>query len=127
MKEQSASGILSATIEKVRDLVDVNTIIGEPIKVDSEITIIPISRVTYGFASGGSDFPSKSNAELFGGGGGAGVTINPIAFLVVNKGEVTIKHILSNDNAAERAVSMMPDMIDKITGAVEKLKKQSTE
>lgn len=127
MKEQSASGILSATIEKVRDLVDVNTIIGEPIKVDSEITIIPISRVTYGFASGGSDFPSKSNAELFGGGGGAGVTINPIAFLVVNKGEVTIKHILSNDNAAERAVSMMPDMIDKITGAVEKLKKQPTE
>ncbi|MBQ6164029.1 MAG: GerW family sporulation protein [Clostridia bacterium] len=127
MKEQSASGILSATIEKVRELVDVNTIVGEPLKIDTEITIIPISRVTYGFASGGSDFPSKSNAELFGGGGGAGVTITPIAFLVVNKGDVTIKHILSNDNAAERAVSMMPDMIDKITGAVEKLKKQPAE
>ncbi len=127
MKEQSASGLLSATIEKVRDLVDVNTIVGEPMKIDSEITIIPISRVTYGFASGGSDFPSKSNAELFGGGGGAGVTISPIAFLVVNNGEVTIKHILSNDNAAERAVSMMPDMIDKITGAVAKLKKEPQE
>ena len=123
MKEQSANGILATTIEKVRDLVDVNTIIGEPIKVDSEITIIPISKVTYRFASGGSDFPSKTNAELFGGGGGAGITIAPIAFLVINKGEVTIKHILSNDNAAERAVSMMPEMFDKVTDMVGKFKK----
>lgn len=123
MKEQSANGILATTIEKVRDLVDVNTIIGEPIKVDSEITIIPISKVTYGFASGGSDFPSKTNAELFGGGGGAGITIAPIAFLVINKGEVTIKHILSNDNAAERAVSMMPEMFDKVADMVGKFKK----
>lgn len=126
MKEQSASGILSNTIEKVRDLVDVNTIVGEPIKVDSEITIIPISRVTYGFASGGSDFPSKTNAELFGGGGGAGITISPIAFLVINKGEVSIKHILSNDNAAERAVSMMPEMIDKVADAVSMFKKDDS-
>lgn len=123
MKEQSANGMLSTTIEKVRDLVDVNTIVGEPIKVDTEITIIPISKVTYGFASGGSDFPSKTNAELFGGGGGAGITISPIAFLVINKGEVTIKHILSNDNAAERAVSMMPEMFDKVAGAVAMFKK----
>lgn len=123
MKEQSANGILATTIEKVRELVDVNTIIGEPLKVDSEITIIPVSKVTYGFASGGSDFPSKTNAELFGGGGGAGITIAPIAFLVINKGEVTIKHILSNDNAAERAVSMMPEMFDKVSDMVGKFKK----
>ena len=123
MKEQSANGILATTIEKVRELVDVNTIIGEPVKVDSEITIIPVSKVTYGFASGGSDFPSKTNAELFGGGGGAGITIAPIAFLVINKGEVTIKHILSNDNAAERAVSMMPEMFDKVSDMVGKFKK----
>ncbi len=123
MKEQSANGILATTIEKVRELVDVNTIIGEPVKVDSEITIIPVSKVTYGFASGGSDFPSKTNAELFGGGGGAGITIAPIAFLIINKGEVTIKHILSNDNAAERAVSMMPEMFDKVSDMVGKFKK----
>ena len=115
MKEQSASGILSATIEKVRELVDVNTIVGEPVKVDSEISIIPISRVTYGFASGGSDFPSKSNAELFGGGGGAGITITPVAFLVLKNGEVSLKHITANDNAAERIVNMIPDVIDKVT------------
>ena len=68
--EKSANGILKTTIEKVRDLVDVSTIIGEPIKISETLQIIPVSKVTYGFASGGTDFPSKSNAELFGGGGG---------------------------------------------------------
>ena len=85
MKEQSASGILGTSIEKIKDLVDVSTIIGDPMDLDKRKKIIPVSKVSYGFASGGSDFPSKSNAELFGGGGGAGITITPIAFIVVNK------------------------------------------
>ena len=122
MKEQSAAGILSTTIEKVRQLVDVSTIVGEPIKLSEEITVIPVSKVTYGFASGGADFPSKSNAELFGGGGGAGITINPVAFLVLKDGEVTLKHIAANDNAAERIVNMIPDVIDKVTEVTGKAK-----
>lgn len=122
MKEQTASGILSTTIEKVRQLVDVSTIVGEPIVLSDQITVIPVSKVTYGFASGGSDFPSKNNSELFGGGGGAGITINPVAFLVLKDGEVTLKHITSNDNAAERIVNMVPDVIDKVTGVVDKVK-----
>ena len=122
MKEKSANGILSTTIEKVRDLVDVSTIIGDPINLPDGLTIIPVSKVTYGFASGGSDFPSKNNVELFGGAGGAGVTINPVAFLVVKDGDVTIKHIVSDDNAVERAVSLVPEMFDKITS----LKKNKT-
>ncbi len=123
MKEQSAAGILATTIEKVRQLVDVSTIIGEPLILAEGLTIIPVSKVTYGFASGGSDFPSKSNKEIFGGGGGAGITINPVAFLIVNNGEVTLKHITSNDNAAERLVGLVPDMFDKVTGLVNKVKK----
>lgn len=125
MKNQSAEKILATTIERVRDLVDVSTIVGEPITVNPDVTIIPISKVTYGFASGGSDFPSKNNVELFGGGGGAGVTINPVAFLVVNKGEVTIKHITASDNAAERAVNLVPEMFDKVTNFVDNHKKSS--
>ena len=121
MKE-SASGILSTTIEKVRQLVDVSTIVGEPIKLSEEITVIPVSKVTYGFASGGSDFPSKNSKELFGGGGGAGITINPVAFLILKDGEVTLKHITANDNAAERIVNMIPDVIDKVTDVAGKLK-----
>lgn len=122
MKEQSAAGILSTTIEKVRQLVDVSTIIGEPLVLSDEITVIPVSKVTYGFASGGSDFPSKTGKELFGGGGGAGITINPVAFLVLKNGEVTLKHITSNDNAAERIVNMVPEVVDKITDVVGKVK-----
>ena len=124
MKEKSANGILSTTIEKVRDLVDVSTIIGEPINLPDGLTIIPISKVTYGFASGGSDFPSKNNVELFGGAGGAGITINPVAFLVVKDGEVTINHIVTNDNAVERAVSLVPEMFDKVVNLT---KKKNTE
>lgn len=126
MKEQSAAGILSTTIEKVRQLVDVSTIIGEPLVLSDALTIIPVSKVTYGFASGGSDFPSKSNAQLFGGGGGAGITINPVAFLVIKNGDVSIKHISSNDNAAERIVSLVPDMFDKVTDTIDKFKKTPT-
>ena len=120
--EKSANGILKTTIEKVRDLVDVSTIIGDPINLPDGLTIIPVSKVTYGFASGGSDFPSKNNVELFGGAGGAGITINPVAFLVVKDGDVTIKHITANDNAVERAVTMVPEMFDKVTNFVSKNK-----
>jgi sporulation protein YtfJ len=124
--EKSANGILRTTIEKVRDLVDVSTIIGDPINLPDGITIIPVSKVTYGFASGGSDFPSKNNVELFGGAGGAGITINPVAFLVVKDGDVTIKHITANDNAVERAVTMVPEMFDKVTNLVTKSKETKT-
>ena len=120
MKEQSASGILGTTIEKIRDLVDVSTIIGDPLYLEGGMTIIPVSKVTYGFASGGSDFPSKTNAQLFGGGGGAGVTITPVAFLIVSDGEVTLKHITAYDNAAERVVNLVPEMFDKVTSVVNK-------
>lgn len=125
--EKSANGILKTTIEKVRDLVDVSTIIGEPINLPDGLTIIPVSKVTYGFASGGSDFPSKNSVELFGGAGGAGITINPVAFLVIKDGDVTIKHIVSNDNAIERAVSLVPEMFDKVTKLSNKKKEETIE
>ncbi len=126
MSEKSAGAILSSTIEKIRELVDTSTIIGEAIYAEGGITIIPISKVTYGFASGGADFPSKGNKELFGGGGGAGVTITPVAFLVINDGEVTLKHITAYDNAAERVVNLVPEMFDKVTSLVKKTKKDKT-
>ena len=122
MKEQSASGILGTTIEKIRDLVDVSTIIGDPMYLEGGMTIIPVSKVTYGFASGGSDFPSKTNAQLF------GVTITPVAFLIVSDGEVTLKHITAYDNAAERVVNLVPEMFDKVTSVVNKtIKKKETQ
>ena len=120
MKEQSASGILGTSIEKIKDLVDVSTIIGDPMDLGDGIKIIPVSMVSYGFASGGSDFPSKSNAELFGGGGGAGITITPIAFIVVNNGEVSIKHISTEEGSIERTIGMIPDVVNSVTDVVNK-------
>ena len=127
MSEKKAAGILATTIEKVRQLVDVSTIIGEPMMVADGLTVIPVSKVTYGFASGSSDFPSKNNVELFGGGGGAGVTINPVAFLIVKNGEVSVKYIAADDNAAERIVNLVPEMFDKVTGVIDKRKATSAE
>ena len=122
MKEQSASGILGTSIEKIKDLVDVSTIIGEPIKISDSIQIIPVSKVTYGFASGGTDFPSKNNQELFGGGGGAGITITPVAFLVVNNGNVSVKYINAAEGSVERVIGMVPDLVDKATDVINQLK-----
>ena len=122
MKEQSASGILGTSIEKIKDLVDVSTIIGEPIKISDSIQIIPVSKVTYGFASGGTDFPSKNNQELFGGGGGAGITITPVAFLVVNNGNVSVKYINAAEGSVERVIGMVPDLVDKASDVINQLK-----
>ena len=124
MKQQSASGILGTSIEKIKDLVDVSTIIGDPIKISDTLQIIPVSKVTYGFASGGTDFPSKNNAELFGGGGGAGITISPVAFLVVNNGSVTVRYLNAAEGSVERAIGMIPDVVDKATEVITKLVKK---
>ena len=124
MKQQSASGILGTSIEKIKDLVDVSTIIGDPIKISETLQIIPVSKVTYGFASGGTDFPSKNNAELFGGGGGAGITISPVAFLVVNNGSVTVRYLNAAEGSVERAIGMIPDVVDKATEVITKLVKK---
>ena len=86
--EHPIRGLMDTTLEKIRTMVDSNTIIGTPIHTADGTMIIPVSRMSFGFASGGSDFPSKTNKDLFGGGGGAGVSVTPVAFLVVKDGNV---------------------------------------
>ena len=127
MKDNSAaSGILGTSIEKIKDLVNVNTIIGDAINVSASIKIIPVSKVTYGFASGGSDFPSKSNQELFGG-GGAGITIIPVAFLIINNGNVSIKYIDAAEGSVERVIGMVPDIVDKASDVISRFKNKDAD
>ena len=83
MKETPVNKIMENTLEKMRQMVDTSTIIGEPM-VTGTTTLIPVSKVSYGFTSGGTDLPSKQNQELFGGGGGGGITITPVAFIVID-------------------------------------------
>ncbi len=114
MKETPVNKIMENTLEKMREMVDVSTIIGEPM-VTGETTLIPVSKVSYGFTSGGTDLPSKSNAELFGGGGGGGITISPVAFIVIQNDKVRLMQINNYTSSADRAISMIPELVDQVS------------
>ena len=121
MSDHPIEGMMNTTLEKIKQMVDVNSIVGDPITAPDG-TIIPISKISYEFASGGSDFPSKvqSEKEFFGGGTGAGISINPIAFLTISNGNVKLLQIDPYNNSADRIVGMVPDVVDKISGIVSK-------
>ena len=106
--------LMGVSIEKIRELVDVSTVIGDPTTLADGTTLIPVSRVTYGFATGGSDLPSKGTQELFGGGGGAGINIIPIAFLVVSKGDVRVLPLVAVPDTFNQVVNMVPDVVNKV-------------
>ena len=119
---------MDTTMDKIKQMVDVNTIIGDPITSPDGTIIIPVSKVSYGFASGGSDFPTKKeNKDCFGGGSGAGVTIQPVAFLTVFRGEVKLIPVEKYEGAADRVVGMMPELVDKVSALFKKDKKKKTE
>ena len=115
---KNASNMLESTIAKIREMVDVNSVIGEPITADG-ITIIPVSKVSVGFGGGGSDFVSKNTNNLdnhpFGGGAGGGVKVTPVAFLIIKDGNVRMLPVATPANTtADRLVEMIPDTLDKI-------------
>ena len=122
------NSLMDTTMEKIKEMVDVNTIIGDPITSPDGTIIIPVSKVSYGFASGGSDFPTKKeNKDCFGGGSGAGVTIQPIAFLTVFRGDVKLIPVEKYEGAADRVVGMMPELVDKVSALFKKDKKNNNE
>ena len=121
--------MLTSTIGKFRDLVDVDTIIGEPIQT-GEVTIIPVSKVKLGFAGGGSDFAGKNypaNREnAFGGGSGGSISISPVGFLIIRGENVRLLPVVEPaSNAVERFVEKLPDLIDQISSLLPK--KDTTE
>lgn len=120
--------MMGITMEKLREMGDVKTIIGDPITT-GDTTIIPVSKVSYGFASGGSDLPAKQNPkDLFGGGAGAGVTVQPIAFLVINKeGNVRLIQITESNDTISNAIRSVPEVIDKISEMVKNHKENKAE
>lgn len=113
MSENNIKGIMDTTMDKLRTMVDADTIIGTPLTVGN-ITLIPVSKVSFGLATGGSDFPSKNQSGLFGGGGGAGVTINPVAFIAVNGDCVHMMPIYNDLGTIDKAINMAPELIDKV-------------
>lgn len=116
------SELLGISMDKVREMADINTIIGDPVKLDDGVTIIPVSKVSYGFASGGSDLPSKSEKNLFGGGAGAGISIKPEGFISVTGGNVKYIPAAASSDPISSAISSVPEVIDKISGFIKKKK-----
>ena len=128
---QNASNMLENTIAKIREMVDVNSVIGEPITAGG-ITIIPVSKVSVGFGGGGSDYVSKNTNTLnnhpFGGGAGGGVKVTPVAFLIIKDGNVRMLPVAAPANTtADRLVEMIPDTLDKISAFVDSHTKKNQE
>lgn len=110
--------MLESTIEKIKQMIDVNSVIGQPIQTPDGVTIIPVSKVSVGFAGGGSDYLGKKPGADggFGGGSGGGVKVTPLCFLVVKDGNVRMMSVPTPANStADRLVEMLPDTLDKIS------------
>ena len=128
MSEQQhpIEGLMVTAMNSIQDMIDVNTIIGEPIETSNNIVIIPISKVSFGFAAGGSEFKGETVDEYtkrdkeeaiqyrlpFGGGSGAGVTINPIAFLVIQPNNVKLMPV-NHTSSLDKLLDYMPDLMEK--------------
>ena len=122
MAEHPIQGLMNVTMDKIRQMADSNTIIGKPIKTDDGTTILPVSRISFGFASAGTDFDGKNaaNKDLFGGGSGAGVNIQPVAFLVIKDGCVRTIQLTDGSNSVDRALAMLPELVEKVSALVGK-------
>lgn len=140
MSEHPIESLMLTAMSSIRDMVDVNTIIGEPIEAGNNITIIPISKVCFGFAAGGSEFNGETlkeynrkdkNEEIeyklpFGGGAGAGVTINPVAFLVVQNDNVKLMPV-NHDSYIDKLLDYVPDLLQKVNDMFNKTVQASEE
>lgn len=119
--------LMSTTMQKIREVVDANTIVGQPITTPEGITLIPVSKLSFGFASGGSDYVSKNHkpgeVNPFGGGSGASVKIAPVAFLIIKGDSVRVMSVDSNGmSSLDRLINTVPEVVDKVTDFLEKQK-----
>lgn len=125
---QKLPNMLDSTIQKIREMVDVNSVVGEPIHTPDGVTIIPVSKVSVGFGGGGTDFAVKNGGENpFGGGVGGGVKVTPICFLIVQDGNVRMMPVpVPASSTADRIVEMVPDTIEKLNAVLGGKKAEKT-
>ena len=127
----SLPNMLENTIAKIREMVDVNSVVGNPITTPDGVTIIPVSKVSVGFGGGGRDFVSRNvnkQENPFGGGAGGGVKVTPIAFLIVKDGTVRMLPVATPANTTpDRVVEMIPDVLDKVAAFIDSHTKKDNE
>jgi len=126
MDKRPISDLMETTMQKVREMIDANTIVGEPISTADGITLIPVSKLCFGFVGGGSDFTKKKEPQpqdAFGGGIGAGVNVVPIAFIVIKGDSVKLLHISPPAaSTLDRIIETVPEVVDKMTDLIKKNK-----
>ena len=115
MSENKINDFMSTAMSGIRDMIDVNTIVGNPVTTPDGTTIIPISKVCFGFASGGSDFGKQPEKQKFGGGSGAGVSITPVAFLSIKEGDIRVLSVEPDETGIDRAIQSVPSLIEKLS------------
>lgn len=131
MGEHPIHNLMKISMENLKQMIDVDTIVGNPVKTDNGQTIIPVSKVAFGFGAGGSEFESTAKSDSshpqppFGGGSGGGVSITPIAFLVVNENGVELKHLEERTHVYERLLEQVPKTVNSIMNEFEKNSKQN--
>ena len=125
-KKNPLSDLMSATMEKVHEMVDTNTIVGQPITTADGVTLIPISKVSFGIGGGGGDY-GKNTKDGFGGAAGAGVKIDPVAFLIIKDGVTRMIPVaMSPKTTMDRIVDMAPEMLDKVEKIIAKKGEKET-
>jgi len=126
MEKRPISDLLETTMQKVREMIDANTIIGEPITTPDGVTLIPVSKVSFGLAGGGSDFAKKEATQNgFGGGIGAGVKVEPVAFIVAKNDSVRLLHVSPPaTSTVDRIIETVPELFDKVTDFINKDKEK---
>lgn len=125
-KKSPLNDLMRSTMEKIHEMVDTNTIVGEPINTVDGVTLIPISKVSFGFGSGGGDY-GKAAKDGFGGGSAAGVKIDPVAFLVIKDGTTRVLPVaVPPVSTVDRVVEMVPDIMDKVEKYFDKKEAKET-
>ena len=127
-EQHPIQGLMYTAMQSLKEMIDVNTIVGDAVQTPDGTVIIPISKVGLGFAVGGSDYAGKSEHKedhspaMFGGGSGGGISITPIAFMVVGNGQIRMMPVNPDTNIYDRVLDMIPVAIDKISDGITKIK-----
>ena len=115
---------MANALGKMREIVDSNTIIGAPITAGDGVTILPVSKISFGFVSGGTDFATEKQRDLFGGAASSGASITPVGFLVIRGTNVRLIQLAEGGQTIDRVLNMVPEVMDKVEGLINKATKK---
>lgn len=125
--EHPIQQLINDAMGKMREIVDSNTVIGTPITTREGTTILPVSKISFGFVSGGTDFANEKQKDLFGGAASSGASITPVGFLVIKGDSVKLIQLAENGRTVDRVLNMVPEVLDKVEGFISKDKKADKE